>query len=431
MAISGLYIPADENTCFILFDKIFSDIGDEQSIESSLSTYSSHLYHIKNALEESNSRTLVLFDELGAGTDPDEGSAIGQAVIEALAQLECYAVVTTHQGKLKTLAGNIPGVINGSMEFDSENLRPTFKFNIGIPGSSFALEIAQKLGLGKDIIERAWSLVDRKERDLTKLIAELNQKSQEIATELENAKNSRLSYESLAKIYTDKLDSYSKAEKENRKEHLRKMEELIKSARQELDNLIDSAKENPKNRETLREIRKTISTRLEKTQSEIDEMKPVTHKEPAHGLPGEKVFIRGIDADGEVIEPADSEGRVRVRIGNVTMLTDLEQLVSRSGSSESRSTSTVKSNYNPTPGLDVDIRGMTFDEAEPILQRYIDDACNAGFDAVTIIHGKGTGVLRKKVQDYLANNPRVESYRLGYWNEGSTGATVVALKKDW
>jgi len=431
MAASALYVPADPKSMFAMFSEIFADIGDEQSIESSLSTFSSHLNRIKTAMEEANSGSLVLLDELGAGTDPDEGSAMGQAVIEHLSSRRCCAVVTTHHGRLKILAGKVPGVVNGSMEFDSRNLQPTFIFRMGIPGSSYAVEIAQKLGLSRQITERALSLLDQKERDLTRLIAELNQRSVELAEELQNARADRISYESLVKIYQEKLDAWHKSEKEMRRKQLQESEAIIRSARDELDRLIESAKEKRHDRESLRQSRRQLSERLDKTRDELEKLTVNPAYEPARGLPGEKVHIKGIDADGEVLEPADSSGRVRVRIGNATMLTDLEKLVKKSeNASQTVASGGVRTDYAPSPGLEVDIRGMTFDEAEPVVERFIDDAANSGLETVAIIHGKGTGVLRQKVQAYLGGNPRVESFRLGNWNEGSSGVTVVALKKE-
>jgi DNA mismatch repair protein MutS2 len=430
MAASGLYVPADPKSSFVFFNNIFADIGDEQSIASSLSTYSSHLLQIKTALEQADSDSLVLFDELGAGTDPEEGAAFGQTVAEELAEKKCYAVVTTHQGKLKALAGKVEGIVNGSMEFDRQHLRPTFVFQAGVPGSSYAVEIAQKLGFSKKITDRAWALLDQKERDLTRLIGELNQKSVELAEQLKTATADKERYESLVKIHEVKLAESQRAEKENRKKLLKETEEIIKSARNELDRLIQSARERPKDREVLREIRKEINEKLEKTQDELQEFTPIAVNEPAWGLPGEKVYIKGIDANGVVLEPADSSGRVRVRIGNATMLTDLENLLKRSGSEKELPSSGTRSNYLPSPGMEIDIRGMTFDEAEPLIERYLDDASNAGLESVSIIHGKGTGMLRKKVQGFLTNSPRVDNYRLGNWNEGSSGVTVVALKKD-
>ncbi len=431
MAASALFVPADAKSRFILFDNIFGDIGDEQSIESSLSTYSSHLNHIKTALEQSGENSLVLLDELGAGTDPEEGAAMGQAVIEFLAAKKCFAVITTHQGKLKALAGNVRGVVNGSMEFDRQQLRPTFVFRAGVPGSSYAVEIAQKLGLPQRLTERAWALLDQKERDLTHLIAELNQKSVQLTDELKKATANRLSYESLSKIYQDKIDAWQIAEKEMRKKQLKESEEVIKNIRDELNRLLDSAKEKRREPELVRAIRRDVNDRLTEARKELEKMEVAPSYVPAHGLPGEKVYVRGIDANGEVLEPADSSGRVRVRIGNATMLTDLENLVSRTENAPGeQKTYDVRTDYLPSPGMEVDIRGMTFDEAEPVIERYLDDASNAGLETVVIIHGKGTGVLRKKVQLYLDQNPRVQSHRLGYWNEGSSGVTVVTLKKD-
>lgn len=433
MAASGLFVPADPKSQFLLFDRIFADIGDEQSIESSLSTYSSHLNHIKTALEEADEKSLVLLDELGAGTDPEEGSAMGQAVIEKLAQIGCYAIVTTHQGKLKALAGKVPGVINGSMEFDSQSLSPTFVFRAGVPGSSYAVEIARKLGLPKEVTDRAWALLDQKERDLTRLITEINQKSIELSEQLKNATSHRLSYESLAKIYQDKLEAQKVADKEHRKKQLKDTEDLIRTTKAELDRLIELAREKRQDREVLRTIRKEISGKLESTHEEMEKVSPPPGQRPARGLPGEKVRVRGIEANGEVLEPADSSGRVRIRIGNATMLTDLDRLVSLSeaGPEPLPRSAEYTTDYAPNPGLEVDVRGMTFEEAEPIIQRFIDDAGNAGLENVSIIHGKGTGALRKKVQIYLTQNYRVETFRLGNWNEGSSGVTVVTLKKDY
>jgi DNA mismatch repair protein MutS2 len=318
------------------------------------------------------------------------------------------------------------------MEFDTQKLRPTFVFRAGVPGSSYAVEIARKLGLAKKITDRAWELLDQKERDLTRLITELNQKSVSLTEELKKGIASRLSYESLAKIYQEKLEAWQKTEKELKKKHLQESEEVIKSAKVELDLLIESAKEKRQDREGLRVIRKRVNERLEEARTELEKAsgKVASSERAAQGLPGEKVFIKGIGVTGDVIEPADSMGRVRVRIGNATMLTDLENLVSRAQGESQPKPMSVKSDYAPDPGFEIDIRGLTFDEAEPIIQRFLDDATNAGLENVSIIHGKGTGMLRKKVQAYLRDNPRVESQRLANWNEGSSGVTVVSLKKD-
>ena len=430
MAASGLFVPADEKSTFVLFERMFADIGDEQSIDSSLSTYSSHLRHIKTAIEESDSQSLVLLDELGAGTDPDEGSAIGQAVVELLSRKACYAVITTHHGKLKTLAGKVEGVVNGCVEFDSEKLKPTFTFRAGIPGSSYAVEIAKRLGLPEEITDRAWELRDSRERDVTHLVTELSQKSAELSSQLEAARSDGLKYKSLVKIFEEKFESLKRTEKELRKDQLKKTAEIVKEAKDELDHLIQVAREKSREGETLRKIRKEVSEKLEKTRKDIQKLSPPPAGEQARGLPGEKVHIIGISAEGEVLEPADSMGRVKVRVGNINMVTELDKLLRKGPEGKSAPRSSAKTDYSPEPGLDLDIRGMTFEEAEPLIQRYIDDACNAGLKQVTIIHGKGTGALRKKVQDFLAHDQRVASFRLGNWNEGSTGVSVLTIKAE-
>ncbi len=429
MAASGLFVPADENSVFVLFEDIFADIGDEQSIDSSLSTYSSHLSHIKDALEGAGEGSLVLLDELGAGTDPDEGSAIGQAIVENLSRKNCFAVVTTHHGKLKALAGKVNGVVNGSMEFDTDKLRPTYRFLTGIPGSSFAVQIAEKLGIPPEITGRAAELIEKKEQDLTALITELNRKLVELKREEEAAGLNRLKYESLAITYEEKLKAQEKAEKERKKEQLKKKEELIRETVSELDRLLKEAKKKAADRTEVRRIRKKVSGELDKIREKIQKLSPAPEGEPARGLPGETVFITGVNAEGEVLEPADSLGRVKVRIGNVTMLTDLKKLVKKKKPAPVGVTS-VKTDYSPDAGMELDIRGMTFEEAEPIIEKYLMDALNSGLHTVSIIHGKGTGALRKKVQEYLSRNSGVESFRLGNWNEGAAGVTVISLKAD-
>jgi DNA mismatch repair protein MutS2 len=349
MAASALYVPADEKSVFTLFNDIFADIGDEQSIDSSLSTYSSHLSHIRTALEGAGVNSLVLLDELGAGTDPDEGSAIGQAIVEDLSGKKCFGIVTTHHGKLKALANKVEGVVNGSMEYDTENLRPTYRFLTGIPGSSFAVQIAEKLGMPPEITGRAAELIDKKEQDLTGLITELNKKLGQLKREEEEASSSRLKYESLVMTYEGKLKAQEKIEKERKRDLLKRKEEIIRETVSELDSLLKEAKKKTADRTEIRRIRKTASEKLNKTREEILELTPVPEGEPARGLPGETVYVTGINADGEVLEPADSLGRVKVRVGNVTMLTDLKKLIKKEKSS-AVAVSSVKTDYSPVYG---------------------------------------------------------------------------------
>jgi len=430
MAASGLFVSADKDSEFVLFDDIFADIGDEQSIDSSLSTYSSHLSHIKSALDESNHDSFVMLDELGAGTDPDEGSALGQAIIEFLSSKRCFAVITTHHGKLKTLAGKVPGVVNGSMEFDTENLNPTFRFLPEIPGSSYAVEIARRLGITDAVTKRAMELLDSGERDLTNVLTELHSKSRQLADELEKATEDRERYESLVGEYEAKLEDQRRAEKQYRKDQLQKTEKIIAETKAQLDKMIEKAKADKADVESLRRTKKEVQEKLSRTREKIREMTPRPAGDRASGLPGESVYVVGVEADGEVLEPADSAGRVKVRVGNVTMVTDLAKLLKKNKVTRTPAVAASKTDYAPEPGMELDIRGTTFEEAEPLIERYIDDALTAGLGQISIIHGKGTGALRRKVQNYLSKNGRIESFRLGNWNEGSSGVTIVTLKTD-
>jgi len=226
------------------------------------------------------------------------------------------------------------------------------------------------------------------------------------------------------------LKAQEKIEKERKRDFLKKKEELIRQTVTELDRLIKEARKKSSDRTEVRRIRKVAAENLDHTRGELQKLEPVPEGEPARGLPGESVYVTGINAHGEVLEPADSLGRVKIRVGNVTMLTDLKKLIRKEKSSVVAAVSSVKTDYSPTAGMELDIRGMTFEEAEPIIDKYMEDARNAGLATVSIIHGKGTGALRKKVQQYLSHNFGVESFRLGNWNEGSSGVTVVSLKTD-
>ena len=229
--------------------------------------------------------------------------------------------------------------------------------------------------------------------------------------------------------YDEKLKSLEKLEKEKKKEQLRKKEELIKDTLRELDQLLKEAKKKSGDKIEVRRIRKKVSGDLEKTRDEIQKLSPLPNGEPARGMPGEIVYITGVNAEGEVLEPADSVGRVKVRVGNVTMLTDLKKLI-KTKKTAAVGVASVKTDYAPEAVMELDIRGMTFEEAEPLIEKYIEDSLNSGLKEISIIHGKGTGALRKKVQEYLARIAIIDSFRLGNWNEGASGVTVIKLKTE-
>jgi DNA mismatch repair protein MutS2 len=427
-----MYIPASDGSSLPIFAEIFADIGDEQSLEASLSTFSAHLANIRYALEQADEKCLVLLDELGAGTDPDEGSALGQAIIEDLTANKVRAIVTTHHGRLKTLAVNIQSVENGSLDFDRDNLRPTYRFRMGVPGLSYAIETARKLGLNEMITARAESLIDRSERKLSAIITELSDRLQEAEKEMGEARKNRLSYESLSKIYTDKLDNLEKEKKQIKKDALERAEKIVQQVRYDIDQLIEAAKQSPKKIEALRTARRQVDVKADELSEQVKQFEPKQNGAQATGEIGEKVFLPSVNASGEIIEKPDRDGRVRIRIGGVTLLTDLAGLYRKeSGSVEGPSKPGKHSPYAESNlSMQIDLRGLTFDEAEPLLERYLDEVYMAGLENVSVIHGKGTGALRIKIQNYLKNQVRVKSFRLGNWDEGSYGVTIVELKRD-
>jgi len=431
MAQSGMFVPAGEGSTVPVFKDIFADIGDEQSLEASLSTFSAHLYNIKTALDEATEECLVLLDEIGAGTDPDEGAALGQAIIENLTQRRIPTIITTHHGKLKTLAVNIDGVQNGSLDFDTQNMKPVYRFRMGMPGLSYAIETAQKLGLNESVTERAGSLIDRSERKLSGIISQLSEKLRNAEETLFRAEEKKISYEALVRIYSEKLDGFEKEKKQIKREALKEAESMVREAKARIENLIEDAKNEDKKIEALREVKHKVNENIQDIKKQAKQYEPPIDRAAAFGEVGEEVYLPEINAAGEIMEKPDANGRVRVRIGNVILHTELRRLYRSAGKDKQQKQYSGQSAFvDVSPEIEIDLRGMTFDEAQPVLDKYLDDVYSARFDNVTIIHGKGTGALKTKIQNHLKNHHRVKSFRLGYWNEGSYGVTIVEIKKD-
>jgi DNA mismatch repair protein MutS2 len=435
MAQSGLHIPVRSGSVLNVFPKLFADIGDEQSIEQSLSTFSGHIRNIVNILKRADRASLVLFDELGAGTDPQEGAALARAILSHLIQRGITCLVATHYPELKTYAHATPGAINGSMEFDLKSLRPTYRLNIGLPGRSNALLIAEKIGLPASIIEDARSSANPEDTRAEDLLDEIHNQRDLARTDREAAENARLDAEKIQKQLVDRLghiederravleNARVEAEKritdlENELSGLRK--ELIK-ARQPLQAL-----EQP--RETLDDIREKVE-------------KPVERK-PGPGTPktglrlGERVRIRSLGMEGVVC--GISAGDVEVQVGSMRLRTRQDEIERRNGDPveekktepPSRSFSGAGSTIAPSPGMEIDLRGQRAEDALIAMDRYIESAYLAGMPFVRIIHGKGTGRLRQVLREALNMSPHVTHWEDGLRNEGGEGVTVAHLQED-
>ncbi|OLD48311.1 MAG: hypothetical protein AUI83_13430 [Armatimonadetes bacterium 13_1_40CM_3_65_7] len=472
MAQAGLHLPADEGSEINVFPQVFADIGDEQSIEQSLSTFSSHMGAIAgilNQLGDSSSPSplegegrvrgpasaLILLDEIGAGTDPTEGVALARSLIEHLHQLGVRTAVTTHYNELKALAYTHPGIQNASVEFDADTLRPTYRLLIGIPGRSNALSIAERLGLDAQIVERARDLLGPEVVAIDRVLSDIEADRKAYEYELAEASRHRQEASALRTRAEQELDRL-RAERRLAAARLREeADALLVHARREVEAIVASLRAGSGS-QAVQEARARLRHLAEElaSKAQVDASPP---GEPlAEVTPGQTVYVVPLNRTGTVLAVADSRDEIEVETGAMRVKVRLSalrapyQLDPQRGlgdqqtgksSGTGRAAPTAPVSPAPTPigsgtrapdlprpvPTSLSLRGMTVDEAIPILDKYLDEAFVAGLRRVTIVHGKGTGALRKAVHDFLKNHPHVKSYRLGEKGEGETGATIVEL----
>lgn len=438
MAQSGLYLPVAPGSEMAVYASIFSDIGDEQSIEQSLSTFSGHLKNIVDILHSMELPSLVLLDELGAGTDPAEGAALAQAILEDLQEKGAKVLVSTHLGQLKIYAHQAERVANAAVEFDSQRLQPTYRLYLGLPGRSNALEVAESLGLDRGVAQRARDLLGEEQQELGKILASLEEERREyfrLHTEAERK----------AKELERELAEFHRV----RQEFEVKREEAFRQARHEMRILVKQAQAETK--AIVRELRAALDEEgrraadrtLEKGQAGLrniikshdlpyEQEETSAHAPLAATSPGQRVWIPRLQQTGTVIEANEADASVQVAVGNMRLqlpLKDLEQSVetSRKDSKKDRSRGSVSLVAREAVEPSIMIRGMTVDEALGLVDKYLDNAILAGLGSVVVIHGKGTGTLRRAVHSYLETHPTVKSFRLGQEGEGGSGVTVVSF----
>ncbi|MEW6511918.1 MAG: endonuclease MutS2 [Bacteroidota bacterium] len=428
MAQCGLHVPAREGTRLRAFTSCFVDIGDEQSIENDLSTFSSHLAHLKAIAAEADSHSLVLIDEIGAGTDPSEGGAIAAALLEDLTGRNAVTIATTHQGQLKVFAHETQGVSNGAMEFDQATLTPTYRFRAGVPGSSYALEMASRLGFASALMDRARTILGAEHARLDTLIAELEQATQDVRRQHESLSQEQERLSSLASTYEEKIGKLSADAREMKRRAVEEADAIVARANALIEKSIREIREHHADRDTIRTARREVEDmRREIAAARREVSEPAT---PTEGMivPGMSVTV-GTGSDAGDVESISPDGKsASVVFGAVRMRVPVADL-RPSGGRSPRTQSTVHTEFDLQRPLhqDLDVRGMTGEEATPLIDKFIDDAVLAGLHRIDIIHGKGTGALRKKVTEFLSNHPRVKSFRMAEWNEGGAGATVVEL----
>ncbi len=443
MAASGLHIPANENSRAAVFKKFFADIGDEQSIEQSLSTFSSHMVKIVNIIKEVDSDSLALFDELGAGTDPTEGAALAIAVLEYLRAFKATTLATTHYSELKIFALTTDGVENASCEFDVDSLQPTYKLLIGVPGKSNAFAISRRLGLDEAVISRA-----------NEILSDEDIKFEDVITDLEQNRAAAQSEKEYAKRMKNEMTEL-KAELEAERRKLKDSKaRILEDARREAKIIVMEAREESnaiiKDLERMRIEGKTgnVQEKAKKSREKLKQRedklsagmknadKPKkTFREPPKNLKeGDTVRIIDMDQTATILKQPNSKGIARVQAGILKMdvhITNLERV--KDNSSKELADKYVKStgaysSKTKNVSTEIDVRGQLLDEALMNVEKFIDDCYLAGISPVTIIHGKGTGVLRKGITDMLRRHKHIKSQRPGRYGEGEQGVTIVELE---
>ncbi len=431
MAQCGLFVPAASGAQFNVFARVCADIGDEQSIEQNLSTFSSHVRRIIRFLQQADARTLVLLDEIGAGTDPDEGAALGKAVTHALLQAGAKLVVTTHYGELKLFAAAEPRLENASVEFDLKTLRPTFHLRIGVPGSSNAFSIAQRLGMPWALIKRARHYLRRDRFEAAKVIRQLERSQHELEREAELATQARTEVEQ-RRDELDELMAKAEAERQQIVEAARADAlTLVRRAQAEADDILRRLRDQPRESRSTEQARAAMRA-LSETVREVtpSSRPPIESTAPAASttmlVAGDTVWIASLKLHGTLLSAPDARDRVTVQIGAATVELRARDVQVSTLPVEKTVTPAVSTFVSAASvSSELHLRGMKVEVALPLLDKYLDDALVAQLDRVRIVHGKGAGVIKKVVHEMLRAHPHVRSFALGQAHEGGDGVTVV------
>ena len=434
MAQSGFYIPCDEDSLVNVFDDIFLDIGDTQSIEMSLSTFSASLTNIVKITENITENSLVLLDEVGSGTDPTEGAALAISILEFLKNKNTMTFATTHYSELKYYALEKEGVMNASVEFDLESLSPTYKLIIGTPGKSNAFEISKRLGLNKEILANAKSILSEDNKNFNTILEELDQNKKEMEIKNQEIED----YKKKIKKARNDLLSLSEKIKKEEKKIIKKAEEkankILEEANESSQEMLKIAKKS-KNANisdidrSLNDIRnKYKSSKIEKDENIIKEKR--SKNAPQNLKVGDTVIIEGLNEKAQVIENPDEKGNIKVQMGILKMDSNIKNVTKVKAKNKTKENTNriykAKKAMHISPTLD--LRGQRYDEALRNFDKYLDDAMLSGLDQAKIIHGKGTGALRNGINDYLKNNKMIDSFRPGNEKEGGYGVTIVKFK---
>ena len=435
MSQAGMFIPAEEFSKVGIFENIYADIGDKQSIELSLSTFSASMTNIVSILNKADDKSLVLFDELGSGTDPTEGAALAMAIIDYLIKKDVYLVSTTHYSELKLYAMTTEGVQNASVEFNVESLSPTFRLIIGAPGKSNAFEISKRLGLSDQVLTEAGKYISKENRDFESLISEIETDRIKAEERLKEVEKLKLEYQRLNRKLEE--DITSKREKAREEVEASKEEaiRILDEARLAAKDLIKNAKKSIGQSSNLDRLYSEISDKSKDLSKKYkNKTKAKTYKGEAleDVKVGESVRIISMDDEGVVVTLPDSKGDLMVQVGILKFSANVKDLQRIENKEEKKSKSQYKNVLKQKAGEEystsIDLRGLNVDEAIGEVEKYFDNAILIGLKEVQLIHGKGTGALREGLNNYLRKSRYVDQYRMGTLKEGGAGVTVVTLK---
>ncbi len=439
MGQAGLHISAFDNSELNVFDDVFADIGDEQSIEQSLSTFSGHMTNIVNILKEVNYNSLVLLDELGAGTDPVEGAALAMSILQHLHKQKILCAVTTHYSELKVYALSTEGVENAACEFDVDTLRPTYRLLIGVPGKSNAFAISKRLGLEDEIIENAKQLLSNENVKFEDLITELEISKKSVEIEMNRAETYRRESEKLKKDLEIQKTKLSEQKTRQIMEAKEAAQRILYEAKEEADKIIRNMQKMEREKSSFKDLDSERNKIKEKISDMGDELsKNKKNKLALREISGEikngtSVYVHSFDQKGVVTSVDKAKKEVMVSFGNINVKVGFHDLsIDETKYSDDKKynslVTSVKKGKSQFIKPELDLRGMLVDDALEKLDKYLDDAFLSGLSQVFIIHGKGTGALRSAVQDFVKRNVHVKSHRLGAFGEGDSGVTVCELK---
>jgi DNA mismatch repair protein MutS2 len=438
MAQAGLHIPADDHAELSIFEQIFADIGDEQSIQANLSTFSSHLRHIITILEQADDRTLVLLDELGSGTDPAAGAAIGMAILERLTNRRVITVATTHYGALKEFATRTDGVENGSMVFNVDTLTPTYRFRQGIPGASYAVEIGQQLGMPEEVLRRATTLIGEDEHQLDEIIIALDKERERLHTAREEADTLRTELDQLKQDYHEKVTAYRRKEQALMDKARAEADRLLREAQATVERTVAEIREEQASRASIKIAQETIKDQRSLLAALLSDTIPAPSPSEKPAPPsrpitvGDQVWVESLEQSGTVLQ--DLGGRLRVLAGRLEMTVRRDDVRLQPPATNQpkqtpriRKSAPVQVHTTRETTQELNVRGFRVEETLDAVDKFIDQAAIDDRSEVRILHGKGTGALSSAIREFLRHHVLVKSTRFAPQREGGTGVTVVEM----